>query len=106
MVEDEERGNKLTQRDCQGIHAQHEYDMDTTAQSLGWAGGVAKYARAMTYCQARCMRLNILYAYLNALTIEGGTAKDAVAKTNKERKEYIGKKEERDLSSMSLLLCR
>ena len=53
--------------------------------------GTVQPTRATVHCQTQCIRLNTLYAYLNALTIEGGKAKDAVATTDKERKEYLGK---------------
>ena len=90
-MENDERGNKLAQRSWQGTYARRKHNTDTTAQSIGMTGGTIQPTRATVHCQAWCVRLDTLYAYLNALTIEGKKAKDAVATTDKERKEYLGK---------------
>ena len=69
-MEGKERRNKLGQRSWQGTHAWHDDETDTTTYSLGWMSDGDQSVRAMSYCQARCIQLNISYAYNNALTIE------------------------------------
>ena len=70
-----------------------EDEADLTALSTGWTGDMTKCMRAMGANLVRSMRLNIKFAYLHSLKVDGKPPKDATAITEKEQKKYLKKRD-------------